>query len=268
MKNRIRMLWVIIGLVIIAGPRMTHAYEVGEVEKGGTIQGHVTFSGSPPGPVQFKVDKNPEVCGQERSLMKVDARNGFLTGAVVVLEGVEKGKPFFPQTLAGAAPGEGTFQHQGGESLGLQVHTKGCNFGPFTGVVAADQPIQFGNQDSIKHILHTFVAKGQKGSILRTIHNRDIQPDHEMHLTMSSGKLKDSRMIRFACNRHDFMENWLYVVKNPYFAITDEKGQFVIDNIPPGHYTLRAWHPLLGLQEQEVHVTPEKSLDTDFAFSG
>ena len=267
MKNRIRILWVMIGLAIITGPSMTHAYEVEEVQKGGTIQGQVAFLGSPPVPVQFNVDKNPEVCGQERSLMKVDVRNGFLTGAVVVLEGVEKGKPFLPQTLAGAAPGEGTFQHQGGESLGLQVHTKGCNFGPFTGVVAADQPIQFGNQDSIKHILHTFVAKGRRGSILRTIHNRDIQPDREMHLTMSSGKLKDSRMVRFACNRHDFMENWLYVVKNPYFAITDEKGQFVIDNIPPGTYTLRAWHPLLGLQEQDVHVTPGKALSTGFAFS-
>ena len=93
MQNRIRMLWVVIGLAIITGPSMTLAYEVGEVQKGGTIQGQVTFLGSPPAPVQFNVDKNPEVCGQERSLMKVDARNGFLAGAVVVLEGVEKGKP-------------------------------------------------------------------------------------------------------------------------------------------------------------------------------
>lgn len=267
MKNRIRMLWVMIGLAIIMGPSMIHAYEIAEVKEGGIIQGQVTFLGSPPAPVQFNVDKNPEVCGQQRSLMKVDVRNGFLTGAVVVLEGVEKGKPFLPQKFAGTAPGEGTFQHQGGESLGLQVNTKGCNFGPFTGVVAADQPIQFGNQDSIKHILHTFAARGKRGSILRTIHNRDIHPGREMHLTVSSGKLKDSRMVRLACNRHDFMENWLYVVKNPYFAITDEKGQFVIDNIPPGTYTLRAWHPLLGLQEQEVHVKPGKALGTDFAFS-
>jgi len=268
MQYRIRMLLVMMSLAIIMGPSMTHAYEVGEVKEGGTIQGQVTFLGPPPVPVQFQVDKDPDVCGQERSLMKVDARNGFLTGAVVVLEGVEKGKPFLSQTWAGPVPGEGAFQHQGGESLGLRVNTKGCNFGPFTGVVAADQPIQLGNQDSIKHVIHTFVAFGRKGSILRTVHNRDIHPDHEMHLTMSSGKLKDSRMVRIACNRHDFMQNWLFVVKNPYFAISDEKGQFVIENIPPGHYTLRAWHPILGLQEQEVNVQPEKALSTDFAFSG
>jgi hypothetical protein len=268
MQIRIRMLLVMMGLAIITGPSMTSAYEVEEVKEGGAIQGQVTFLGSPPVPVQFAVNKNPDVCGQERSLMKVDARNGFLNGAVVVLEGVEKGKPFLPQTLAGTAPGEGAFQYQGGESLGLRVNTKGCNFGPFTGVVAADQPIQFGNQDSIKHIVHTFVALGRKGSILRTIHNRDVHPDREMHLTMSSGKLKNSRMVRIACNRHDFMQNWLYVVENPYFAISNEEGQFVIDNVPPGHYTLRAWHPMLGLQEQAVHVLPGKALGTDFAFSG
>lgn len=267
MQYRIRLLLVMMGLAIIIGPSMTHAYEVGEVKEGGTIQGQVTFSGSLPVPVQFTVDKNPEVCGQGRSLMKVDARNGFLSGAVVVLEGVEKGKPFLSQSWAGMAPGEGAFQYQGGESLGLRVNTKGCNFGPFTGVVAADQPIQFGNQDSIKHIVHTFVALGQKGSILRTVHNRDVHPDREMHLTMSSGKLKNSRMVRIACNRHDFMQNWLYVVKNPYFAMSNEKGQFVIDNIPPGHYILRAWHPMLGLQEQDVHVLPGKALGADFAFS-
>lgn len=268
MQIRIRMLLVMMGLASIMGLSMTHAYEVGEVQEGGTIQGQVTFSGSPPVPVQFAVNKNPDVCGKERSLMKVDARNGFLNGAVVVLEGVEKGKPFISQEWNGTAPGEGTFQHQGGESLGLQVNTKGCNFGPFTGVVAADQPIQLGNQDSIKHIIHTFVAFGQKGSILRTVHNRDIHPDREIQVTMSSGKLKDSRMVRIACNRHDFMQNWLYVVESPYFAISNEKGKFVIDNIPPGHYILRAWHPMLGLQEQEVHVTPGKALGTDFAFSG
>ena len=100
------------------------------------------------------------------------------------------------------------------------------------------------------------------------MHNRDIQPNGSFDRTFDSGKLKDSRLIRMTCNRHDFMQNWLYVVKNPYFAISDEKGQFVIENIPPGHYTLRAWHPVLGLQEQEVHVLPGKALGTDFAFSG
>jgi len=255
-------------LIFIGWVTMAQAYDVVEVRDGATITGRVTFSGKLPEPLQFEVEKNPEVCGHQRSLEKVEALNGLLKGAVVILEGVESGKPFAKQNFQGKAPGKGTFQYVGGETLGLRVHTENCSFGPFTGVLTPDEAVRFGNKDSIKHVLHTFVALDTKGNVLRTMHNRDIQPNGSFDRTFDSGKLKDSRLIRMTCNRHDFMQNWLYVVKNPYFAISDEKGQFVIENIPPGHYTLRAWHPVLGLQEQEVHVLPGKALGTDFAFSG
>ena len=267
MKNKIRMVWVVISLAIIIGPSMTHAYEVVAVKEGGTIQGLVTFSGTPPEPLQFDVDKNPEVCGDQRSLVKVEVQNGLLKGAVIILEGIESGKPFAKQEFLGSSPGEGAFQYTGGELLGLRVKTKNCNFGPFTGVLTPDEAVQFGNQDSVKHVLHTFVSLDTQGSVLRTLHNRDIHPDDSFDRTFDSDKLRESRVVRVTCNRHDFMQNWLYVVKNPYFAISDEKGNFSIDNIPPGHYTLRAWHPMLGLQEQEVNVGPRKVLGTDFAFS-
>ena len=68
------------------------------------------------------------------------------------------------------------------------------------------------------------------------------------------------------CDRHDFMENWLYVVKNPYYAISDESGSFEIGKVPPGEYNLVAWHPVLGMQEQIVTVTPRGELAADFEF--
>ncbi|MEX0828863.1 MAG: hypothetical protein WD032_01325 [Nitrospirales bacterium] len=259
--------FLLANLIFIGCATMVQAYQVAAVKEGATIHGQVTFSGSAPAPLQFEVEKNPEVCGPQRSLVKVEAQNGMLKGAIVVLEGVESGKPFAKQEFRGLSPGKGTFQYVGGESLGLRVNTENCNFGPFTGVVTPDEAVRFGNKDSVKHVLHTFVSLDTRGYVLRTLHNRDIQPDGAFDRTFTSGKLKDSRLVRIACNRHDFMQNWLYVVKNPYFAISDEKGKFVIDNIPPGHYTLRAWHPVLGLQEQEVHVIPGKELGTDFAFS-
>ncbi len=268
MKHKIRMLWVLISLAIIAGPSVTYAYKVvEEVKEGGTIAGQVTFSGHSPKPLQFAVEKNPEVCGDQRSLVKVEAHNGLLKGAVVVLEGIESGKPFPKQEFRGSAPGEGAFQYDGGEMLGLRVKTKNCNFGPFTGVLTPDEEVHFGNQDSIKHVLHTFISLDTQGNVLRTLHNRDIHPDGDFERTFDSEKLKDSRLVRITCNRHDFMQNWLYVVKNPYFAVSDENGNFSIDNIPPGQYTFRAWHPILGLQEQEIQVTPGKALAIDFAFS-
>ncbi len=253
-------------LMIIAWATMAQAYEVVPVQDGGTISGTVTFSGTVPSPLQFEVDKNPEVCGDQRSLEKVEVRNGRLKGAVVILEGIESGKPFIKQTYPGRTPGKGTFHYNGGETLGLRVNTENCNFGPFTGVVTPDEPVQFSNKDSVKHVLHTFVSMDMGGNVLRTLHNRDIHPDGEFARTFESDKLKKSRLVRMTCNRHDFMQNWLYVVQTPYFAISDETGKFSIDQIPPGRYTLRAWHPVLGLQEQEVHVQPASVMGADFAF--
>ena len=255
-------------LMFIGGATMAQAYEVTEVRDGATIRGKVTFSGTPPGPLQFEVEKNPEVCGDQRSLMKVEVQNGLLKGAVVILEGVESGKPFAKQEFQGDAPGKGTFQYTGGEKLGLRVHTKNCNFGPFTGVLTPDEAVRFSNHDSIKHTLQTFVSLDSGGSILRTLHNRDIRPDGAFDRTFGSDKLKESRVVRITCNRHDFMQNWLYVVKNPYFAISDVNGHFMIEDIPPGHYIMRAWHPVLGLQERDVRVMPNTAFVADFAFSG
>jgi plastocyanin len=267
MKNRSIIIGILANVFLLTGANMVHAYEVGEVHHGGAIYGQAIFSGTPPTPLRFTVDKNPEICGQERSLLKVETHNGLLAGAVVVLEGVKKGKPFPTQAFPGNLPGEGEFRYQGGRSLGLQVKAKGCNFGPFTGVIAADEAVQFENQDSIKHTLHTFVALDSKGTILRTVHNQDIHPEVSIHRTFDSGKLRGSHLVRVTCNRHDFMQNWLYVVDHPYFAISDKEGRFTIDRIPPGTYDLLAWHPILGEQRQEVRVTEEGELKPEFLFA-
>ena len=111
-------------LFLTGGAAQAEDYFVAEVHHGGTIQGHVTISGSLPAPLRFTVEKNPKICGQERSLMKVEAHNGWLTGAVVILEGIQKGKPFPEQAFPGSLPGEGAFRYQGGKTLGLQVQTK------------------------------------------------------------------------------------------------------------------------------------------------
>jgi len=266
MKNR-TIIGVLVSAFLVTGAVLAHAYEVGEVHNGGTIHGQVTFSGPPPAPLRFIVEKNPEICGQERSLQKVETHNGLLAGAVVVLEDVKKGKPFPTQAFSGSLPGEGEFRYQGGNALGLQVKTKGCNFGPFTGVIAADEAVQFENLDSIKHILHTFAAKDRKGTILRTVHNQDILPQATIARSFDADKLRESHMVRLTCNRHDFMQNWLYVVDHPYFAISDQDGHFTINQIPSGTYTLLAWHPILGEQRQEIQVTARGELKPTIPFA-
>jgi plastocyanin len=241
-------------------------YEVTTVSNGGTIAGRIAFSGTPPASRVFDVNKGPEVCGVKRGLTKVDVRHGFLRGAVLVLEGVEKGKSFESKTFTAQVPGEGEFHYAAGETLDLDVRLKNCNFGPFTGVVAVDQPVSFVNQDSIKHTLHTYVLKGQNANILRTLNTQSLAAHSEIEQTFVPKKLKHGRVVALTCDRHDFMENWMYVVETPYFAISDETGNFSIDEVPPGEYQLVAWHPVLGTQRKAVHVDADGILNVSFEF--
>lgn len=245
---------------------MALAYEVAEVANAATIAGMIAFKGTPPATRLFELKKGPEVCGKERALTKVEVKNGALKGAVIVLEGVTKGKPFEARSYRDQFPNEGEFRYEKGNELDLDVRLKNCNFGPFTGVLSAGQPVKFINQDPIKHTLHTYVLKGRKATILKTVHNQNIPPKTEIEQTLQVKKLKHGRVVALTCDRHDFMENWMYVVNTPYFSISDQDGSFAIDRVPPGEYELVVWHPVLGMNEQKVTVVANGKVNVNFEY--
>lgn len=243
------------------------AYDVINIENGATITGKVAFTGSlPHAPKRFVVRNGPEICGEERVLNKVDVRDGMVQGVVIALEGVAKGKPFSLHHDTAAGLGRGAFHYAGGESLNLGVQLETCSFGPFTGVIRADETVRFVNHDPIKHTLHTYALKGRKAKILRTMHTQSLRAQGQTEKVFHAKKMRRAVAVVLTCDRHDFMENWLYVVKNPYYAVSDESGSFEIGHVPPGAYNLIAWHPVLGMQEHRVTVTPDGRLPVDFEF--
>lgn len=52
------------------------------------------------------------------------------------------------------------------------------------------------------------------------------------------------------------MQSWIYAADSPYWAVTREDGTFVIDDIPPGAYSITAWHPSLGVRQRWVSLGP------------
>lgn len=254
-------------LVLLAFAGAGFAYDVIEVGNGATITGKVTFTGTlPHTPRRFEVRNGPEICGAERVLTKLEVHDGMVKGVVIALEGVERGKPFPSHRETATGRGRGVFDYAGGTALNLGVQLETCSFGPFTGVIRADETVQFVNHDPIKHTLHTYSLKGHKAKILRTMHTQSLRAQGQTQKGFPAKKLRRASAVVLTCDRHDFMENWLYMVKNPYYAISDESGSFHIDNIPPGDYTLVAWHPVLGMKEQHVTVTSGGRLPVDFGF--
>lgn len=69
------------------------------------------------------------------------------------------------------------------------------------------------------------------------------------------------------CNVHPEMEAWILVLQNPYFAVTDENGDYLIKDVPPGNYTVVAWHERLKSKQQKVEVKAGGPIKLDFTLT-
>ncbi len=72
--------------------------------------------------------------------------------------------------------------------------------------------------------------------------------------------------MKVECDAHDFMHGFVFVAKNPYYAKVAEDGTFSIDNVPPGKYTIKAWHGTLKDQKSKIEVAAGGTANVDFTF--
>ena len=255
-----------LALVVFAETNVALAYEVVEVENGGTIVGKVLLDGKPLPSKRFKVEKTPEVCGKvDRILEEVRVgADGGLADVVLVLEGVETGKPY-PSEIAiqGPPPGARTQNGESNEFPGTTLRPKNCIFGAFMGVVANGKLMRFKNQDPVKHSPHTYEVKGK---VRKSMFNQDLEGDSALDVAVKFKK-KKTKVVKLECDQHNHMQNWFYRVDNPYFAFSGDDGSFRIGRVPPGKYRLVAWHPKFKkTQKQEVTVAPDGTVDVGFTF--
>jgi len=77
---------------------------------------------------------------------------------------------------------------------------------------------------------------------------------------------REEVMIPVKCNVHPWMKSYIGVLKHPFFAITGKDGTFEIKGLPPGEYTIEAWHEKLGAQARQVTLTEKGSAEVTFTF--
>jgi plastocyanin len=73
-------------------------------------------------------------------------------------------------------------------------------------------------------------------------------------------------MVPVKCNVHGWMNAYIGVLEHPFFAVSDQTGRFSIAQLPPGTYTLEAWHERLGTQTQQITVTAKQTVDLVFTY--
>jgi hypothetical protein len=210
------------------------AYEAAEVTNGGTIEGSVRFSGSPPPPKIIEVGQDREVCGKVKNIYEVEVKEGRIKNALVMILEIDKGKDFdFPDAVLGQ---------------------EGCSFKPHI-VLTSPGKLTLASSDPIPHNIHT-----------KSILNRPI------NITLNRLKRKSSLSVSFPeiidikCDLHGWMKAFVVVAEHPYYDISAIDGSFQLRDVPPGTYELEVWHAKLGSQTQEVTVEAGKKTVVEFTY--
>jgi len=192
---------------------------------GGTIKGTVRLAGAPVRPKKLPVTIDQYVCGKEKEDEDVvlSPDNG-IRYAVVSL-----------QTPPPGAKWDGPLPP-------AQIDQKQCMFVPRVVLVRAGGTVEFLNSDRLLHNLKSFSKT-----------NSPFNKAHPKARTISI-VFKGPEIIRIECDLHSWMRAWVVVADHPFYVVTNDKGEFTLDNVPPGKYTLQIWQESLGTVTREVTV--------------
>lgn len=111
---------------------------------------------------------------------------------------------------------------------------KGLAFVPHVLPVVSGQEVVFRNSDKALHNVHAY--QGKKS--LFNVAVPAMQPSHSSF----TQKFSEPGIYRIRCDIHAEMLSYVVVLENRLFAVSDKEGAFRIGGIPPGTYTLKAWH--------------------------
>jgi len=136
---------------------------------------------------------------------------------------------------------------------------RGCQYHPHVSAVQVGQTIQIKNSDSTLHNVHAMPK-------INSAFNEG-QPIKDMVAEKKFDKV-EVEPFRIKCDVHGWMKSFMVVLPHPYHSVSQMNGTFSIANLPPGTYTLVAWHEKYGRQEQQVVVGAKETKQVNFTFKG
>jgi plastocyanin len=137
-----------------------------------------------------------------------------------------------------------------------KIEQQGCQYHPHVVAMQVGQNIDVVNSDQTTHNIHPIPKDNREWN--------ESQPPGAAPIEKSF--TREEIAIPVKCNVHPWMKAYMAVLPNPYFQVTDKDGKFDLKNLPPGTYTLAAWHELYGPSEQTVTVGPKESKNVTFTF--
>lgn len=134
---------------------------------------------------------------------------------------------------------------------------KRLTFQPHILPVQQGSTVEFLNNDSVAHNVFWVSVGGNK----KLGHNLGTWPQNEKR----AFRFDTPGAVPLLCNVHPEMTGYIVVVPTPYFALTSESGEYKIENVPNGSYSLAVWHE--GVRNQSKHVDATGDAKADFGLS-
>jgi len=210
----------------------------------GAISGHVVFEGTPPPPAPIKMAVDPACLAGGTPNPVSDAvlvgKAGELQNAFVyVKDGLDPSYTFETPTTP------------------VTLAQKGCLYSPRIFGVQVGQPIDIVNNDATSHNVHGLAKTNQE------FNRMEPMQGFRMVHTFTAPEV----MVRFKCDVHNWMAAYVGVLAHPFFAVSKADGTFEIKGLPPGTYTVEAWHEKFGTREQKVTIGEKQTQSVSFTFT-
>ena len=139
-----------------------------------------------------------------------------------------------------------------------KIDQSNCRYHPHVFGMRVNQPLEIINSDPTLHNIHALPATNSEFNT--------AQPIQGMVTNHTFDKKEAATIIPFKCEVHGWMNAYVGLVDNPYFAVTGDDGKFELKTLPPGTYTIEAWQEKLGATTQSVTIGASETKDVTFTF--
>lgn len=227
------------------GPPAAKAYVSKNDE--GTISGKVILNGAAPAPkpIDMSQDGACVTANSNPISEEVAAKDGKLANVLVYIKDGQ---------VTGQAKIGGLSFPAPADAVTLDQH--GCHYVPHVLGIRAKQNMNVVNSDPTTHNVNVQAKSNEKFN----------QSQTQGAAPIVKSFARPEVIIPVKCNQHPWMKAYVAVLNHPFFIVTKEDGTFELKGVPPGTYTLVAWHEKLGEKTAQVKVDAKGTATTDFTF--